>query len=137
MNRKNRRQTFSLKRTGKKENKDIRNDQQLSSETHVYQYSFRIPVNQSGFDTARSDIHNAIQMSTHQSSSQIDIKKKKIRSCTHQGCREDVADFRARGGQKENPNTFQQQMCLTCRVNKKNVNMRSRGLSFSAGQTPD
>jgi len=67
---KNYRQILSEKRTEK--NKDMKERQTAFSETHVYQYSSKVPVNQS--DTALSDIHSCIQMSIHQSNSQFDRK---------------------------------------------------------------
>lgn len=81
--------------------------QTVSSETHVYQYSFMIPVNRSDFAIALSDIHNCIQMSTHWSYSQNLKKKKKVKSCTHWGVERTWQTFET--GSSENPYTFPQQ----------------------------
>lgn len=97
VNLRNRRQTFSLQ--DRNRNKDVRKDK------HVYQYSFKVPVNQSDFDTALSDIHNCIQMSIHQSSSQIDSKKQNW-VAPIRGVERTWQTFEP--GSNENPNTFQQ-----------------------------
>lgn len=43
----------------------------------------RLQSAQGDLDTALTDIHSRIQMSTHQSHSQI---VSEVQSCTHQGC---------------------------------------------------
>lgn len=83
-----------------------------SSEIHVYQYSFKIPVKQS-----YSDIHTCIQMPMHHSSSQF---SNKIKKCIYK--KKNKRDAPIRGdertwqilwlGSAKNPNTFQQQMCI-------------------------
>lgn len=101
----NRRQRFSLK--GQKIKIIKRNDKQLPVK-HMYT-NIHSRFQSTTVTLLSLTFINCIQMSIHQSNSHFDSKIKN-RVAPNQGCREDVADFELGSG--ENPNTFQQQMCI-------------------------